>query len=51
MDDAGLGRHHAEIPERILSPAKENVALAIALVLELRVQLQCVSPAEVIHLH
>ena len=35
--DAGAGRHHAEIVERLLAPAQELVALAVPLVLELDV--------------
>ena len=37
MHDAGVGRHHAEIIERALAPAQEQVALLVALELELRV--------------
>ena len=51
MDDARLGRHDAEVAERGLSPAQEHVPLAVAVVLELRVQLERVGPAEVIDLH
>ena len=40
VDDAGFGRHDAEIAERRLAPAQEHVALAVALVLELGVQLR-----------
>ena len=35
MADAGTGRHDAEIVERLLAPAQELVALAIAFVFEL----------------
>ena len=35
--DAGAGRHDAEIVERLLAPAQELVALAVALVFELDV--------------
>ncbi len=35
MADAGAGRHHAEILERVLAPAQEGVALAVALELDL----------------
>ena len=51
MDDAGLGRHDAEVAERRLAPAQEHVALAVALVLEVGVQLERVRAAEVIDLH
>ena len=51
VHDAGLGRHHAEVAERGLAPAQEHVALAIAVVLEIGVQLQRVGGAEVIDLH
>ena len=30
MADAGAGRHHAEVLERLLAPAEEGVALAVA---------------------
>src|SRR5262249_41705427 len=34
MDDAGVGRHDAEVAERVLTPAQERVALAVARELE-----------------
>ena len=37
MHDAGSGRDDAEVPERLLRPAEEGVALAVALVLALYV--------------
>ncbi len=37
VHDAGAGRHHAQAAERLLAPAQELVALAVALVLELDV--------------
>ena len=40
MADAGAGRHHAEVVERLRAPAQERVALAVALVLELDVALR-----------
>ena len=51
VDDAGVGRHHAEIPERRLAPAQQHVALAIALEFEQRVEVEGVRAAEMIHLH
>ena len=36
MDDAGRGRHHAEVGEGLLAPAQELVPLAVPLELELR---------------
>ena len=39
VDDAGVGRHDAEVVERVLAPAQERVALAVARELELGVQL------------
>ena len=40
MADAGAGRHDAEVVERVLAPAQERVALAVALELELDVLLE-----------
>ena len=37
VHDAGAGRHHAQAVERLLAPAQELIALAVALVLELDV--------------
>ena len=51
VHDAGLGRHDAEVAERVLAPAQEHVALAVALVLEVGVQLERAGGAEVIDLH
>ena len=51
MDDSGIGRHHAEIAERRLAPAQQDVAFAIALELEGRIEIECIHAAEVIHLH
>jgi hypothetical protein len=41
MDDAGSRRDDAEVPERVLSPPQELVALAIALELFLDVDEEC----------
>ena len=38
--DAGVGRDHLEVVERLLAPAQEGVALAVALELELGVALE-----------
>jgi hypothetical protein len=38
VDDAGPGRHDAQVAERGLGPAQELVALAVALVLALDVE-------------
>ncbi len=46
--DAHVGRHHAETLEGLLSPTQELVALAVALHLELRVEIERVVVAEVI---
>ena len=51
MDDAGVGRHDAEVAERVLAPAQEGVALLVARELELGVQLKRVGLAEVVDLH
>ena len=40
MDDAGIGRHHAEIAERRLAPAQQDVAFAIALEFEERIEIE-----------
>ena len=50
VHDAGIGRHDAEIAERILSPAQERVPLLVARELELRVQLKRIRLAEVVDL-
>ena len=51
MADAGARRHDAEIVERILAPAQELVALAVALELDVDVLRQRVGPGEDVHLH
>jgi hypothetical protein len=48
--DAGVGRHHLEVVERLLAPAQEGVALAVALELELRVALEGEPLREHVHL-
>ena len=45
MDDAGVGRHDAEVVEGVLAPAQERVAFLVARELELGVQLKRVRPA------
>ena len=44
------GRHDAEIAERRLAPAQQDIALAIALKFEQRVDVEGVLGAELIHL-
>ena len=51
VDDAGAWRHHLEVPERLLTPAQERVALAIALELDLGVAGECVPGTEPVDLH
>ena len=51
VDDAGGGRHHAEVGEGLLPPAQELVALAVALELDLGVLAQGLRRAEDVHLH
>ena len=50
MDDAGARRHDLEVPERLLAPAQESVALAVALELDLGVARERVTGAEPIDL-
>ena len=49
--DAGARRHHPEVGERALSPLQELVALAVALVLALDVELEGARVAELVHHH
>ena len=51
MDDARARRHDAEVRERVLAPAQELVALAVALVLEIDVEREAVALAEMVDLH
>ena len=51
MADAGAGRHDAQSLERLLGPAEQGVALAVAPVLELDVALVRLGRAEQVHLH
>ena len=51
VDDAGARRHHLEVPERLLPPAQEGVALPVALELDPGVARQRVRAAEAIDLH
>ncbi len=51
VDDAGVGRDDAEVPEGGLSPAKQHVALAIALEFQDGVEVEGVLAAEVVYLH
>ncbi len=51
MADAGAGRHDAEILERLLAPAQERVALAVAVIFHVDVLREGVRRAEEIHHH
>ena len=51
VDDAGARRHHLEVPERLLPPAQEGVALPVAFELDLGVARERVPAAEPIDLH
>ncbi len=51
MADAGSRRHHAEVVERLLPPAQEFIALAVALELHLHVLLERRRRAELVHHH
>ena len=51
MADAGAGRHDAEIVERLLAPAQEGVALAVALELDIDVLLLAIRRAGEVHHH
>ena len=45
VDDAGAGRHDAEVVERLLAPAEEFVALAVARELHVDVELAARRPS------
>jgi len=51
MADASAGRHDAEIRERLLAPAQERIALAVALIFDLDVFFQRGGRAEMVHHH
>ena len=51
VHDARIGRHHAKILKRGLAPAQQDVALAVALEFEQRVDPERVRAAIAIHLH
>ena len=51
VDDAGAGRDDAEVVERLLAPAEELVALAVAGELHVDVELEGVGRVEVVDLH
>ena len=51
VDDAGIGRHGAEVVKSVLRPAQKGVALGVPVVFELRVVLERRLGAEFIHLH
>ena len=46
MTDAGIGRHHLKVVECVLGPPQELVALAVAIELQLRVDLEGVRARE-----
>ncbi len=50
MHDARIRRHDAEIAEGRLAPAKQHVALAVALEFEQRIHIECVAAAESVDL-
>src|SRR5439155_7137472 len=51
VDDAGVWRYYCEVVERLLPPAQERVALAVALELALGVDAEGVARAERVDLH
>ena len=51
MADAGVGRHDAEVVERLLAPAEERVALVVALELELAFCPNACDVRELVDLH
>ncbi len=51
MTDAGTGRHDAEIIERRLSPAQEDIAFLVAFEFDVNVLGKCLGIAEGIHHH
>ena len=50
VDDAGLGRHDAEVAERLLAPAQEDVALVVAGIFQVGVGAEGQAAAEVVDL-
>ncbi len=51
MADAGAGRHHAEIVERARAPAQKGVALAVALIFAVDIDLEGAVRAERVDHH
>ncbi len=51
VDDADVGWHGAKIVKRLLTPAEEFVALAVAAEFQVHVQLQGIARAEAVDLH
>src|SRR5262249_34372816 len=51
MNDAGVGRHYAEVPEGVLPPPQKGVSLLVARELELGVQLEGIGLPEVVDLY
>jgi hypothetical protein len=50
VDDAGIGRNHSKILEGTLSPAEKLIALAVPLIIEIHVGLECLGRPEGVHL-
>ena len=51
VDDAGIGRHHQEVLESLLSPAQKGVAFAVSLELDFGVGRERAGTAEGVDLH
>ena len=51
MDDAGIRRHDLESSERFLRPAQQRVPLAVALELEVGIDLEGARRSELVHDH
>ena len=51
MDDAGSRRYHAEVLERLLPPAQELVAFAVALIFDVHVLFDRIGHAVFVDLH
>ena len=51
VHDAGVGRHHLEIPKGILAPAQKDIPFFVPAKLQLGVALERLGGAEVIDLH
>ena len=51
MDDSGIGWNNRQITQSSLSPPQERVALAVAMELEIGIQLESLGRTEFINLH